>query len=194
MRASPPLAPVDALVTGAARFPGPQAGRAHCAHADSACACWCASRSPATRTIAGVQVVIGDLGDPRMVEHVVAGRAHRLPRRRGDARQLARLRSRHDLGHAQHRRRVCRARHASPGVCELAQRARSRRPRSASATHRSIRATSRIPRLRGAYTQTKLAAERIVRAAMRDRGLSGRDHSPGPDLRSRRRERSRRTA
>ena len=83
------------------RLPGPQAGQALARSRASAYGCWCAARCATYADDVGVQMVIGDLGDPRIVDHAVAGAAYGLPRRRGDARQSARFRGRHRLGHAQ---------------------------------------------------------------------------------------------
>lgn len=172
-----PLPASDVLVTGAAGFLGRAlvselrargrrvrvlVRRAHAGWADDP----------------GVDVVMGDLGDPRIVDHAVAGVAvvyHVGAAMRGGPRDF-------EAGTTWGTRNVVEAclRH---GVSRLAY------VSSLSVLDHAGRQSDEVvdesyrfepqPQARGSYTRTKLDAERFVAAAMRDRGLPAVILRPG---------------
>ena len=126
----------------------------------------------------GIQQVIGDLGDPRIVDHAVAGTAliyHVGAAMRGSARDF-------EAGTSWGTRNIVDAciRHAcqrlvyvsSLSVLDHAGRDENQRLTEDSAYEPH-------PERRGAYTQTKLAAERVVRQAIAERGLPAVIIRPG---------------
>ena len=172
-----PLAPVDALVTGAGGFLGRKLVAALRARGQTV-------RVLLRKPLAvyandpGVQVVIGDLGDPRAVEHVVPGARivyHVGAAMRGSLRDF-------EAGTIWGTRNIVNAcvAHRTQRlvyVSSLSVLDHAGRDPAARLTEESSYEPE--PKLRGAYTQTKLAAEREVRAAMRDRGLSAVIIRPG---------------
>ncbi|HNR91885.1 MAG TPA: NAD-dependent epimerase/dehydratase family protein [Dokdonella sp.] len=172
-----PLAPADALVTGAAGFVGRAVVTALRARGQRV-------RVLVRRPIAawvgdeGIQMVVGDLGDPRAVDHAVAGAGivyHVGAAMRGSPRDF-------EAGTTWGTRNVIEAclTHAtsrlvyvsSMSVLDHAGRVEGSVLTEASAYEPQAQR-------RGAYTQTKLAAEQAVRAAIRDRGLPAVIIRPG---------------
>ncbi len=158
------LPPADALVTGAAGFLGRAVVAALRAQGRTVRVL---VRRPvaAFRDDAGIQTVIGDLGDPRIVDHAVAGAGlvyHVGAAMRGGPRDF-------EAGTLWGTRNVldaCR-RHASPRLVYVS---------SMSVFDHAGRRDGEVltedyrfephPQLRGAYTQTKLTAERMVADAI----------------------------
>lgn len=171
------LAPADALVTGAAGFLGRALVAALRARGQTV-------RVLLRRPLAayasdhGIQTVIGDLGDPRIVDHAVAGvrTVHHVgAAMRGGPRDF-------EAGTVWGTRNVidaCR-RHGSARlvyVSSLSVLDHAGRDPAATLTE-----SSRLephPQLRGAYTQTKLSAERAVVAAISEHALPAVILRPG---------------
>ncbi len=172
-----PLDPADALVTGAAGFLGRKLVAALRARGQRVrvlvrkpVAAWAGD--------ADIQMVIGNLGDPRAVDHAVAGAGivyHVGAAMRGSPRDF-------EAGTTWGTRNVIEAclAHAtrrlvyvsSMSVLDHAGRVEG----SVLDEHAALEPQAQR---RGAYTQTKLAAEQAVRAAIRDRGLPAVILRPG---------------
>lgn len=171
------LPPADALVTGAAGFLGK--------------ALVAALRARGTRVrvlvrrpvreyagAEGIVQVIGDLGDPAIVDHAVAGAGvvyHVGAAMKGGPRAF-------EAGTVHGTRNVVDAclRHGNPRLVYVSSMSvfdHAGRDPSGSMVETS--AYEPHPDKRGAYTQTKLAAERIVLDAIRDRGLPAVVIRPG---------------
>jgi predicted dehydrogenase/nucleoside-diphosphate-sugar epimerase len=172
-----PLEPVDALVTGAAGFLG---GRVVAALRARGQRVRVLVRKPVDtwKDDAGVQVVIGDLGDPRIVDHAVDGARivyHVGAAMRGGPRDF-------EAGTRWGTRNVIDAclKHATQRlvyVSSLSVMDHAGRDPQASLNENS--AFEPFPEKRGAYTQTKLAAENMVRAAIDEQHLPAVIIRPG---------------
>jgi 2-alkyl-3-oxoalkanoate reductase len=172
-----PLAPVDALVTGAGGFLGSALVKR--LHADGQTIRVLVRRQPHwAAQLPGVQFVIGDLGDPEIVAHAVAGARtvyHVGAAMRGGAESYR-------AGTTEGVRNVIDAclRHATPRlvyVSSLSVMDHAGRP--ADLVLREDAPYEPQPNLRGLYTQTKLDAERAVLDAMANRGLPAVVLRPG---------------
>ncbi|MET0654199.1 MAG: NAD-dependent epimerase/dehydratase family protein [Pseudoxanthomonas sp.] len=171
------LSPVDALVTGAAGFLGRKlvarlrrqglrvrvlVRRPVAAYADDE----------------GVQMVVGDLGDPRMVAHVVAGVPivyHVGAAMRGSVRDF-------EAGTTWGTRNIveaCLASRTQRLVYVSSMSVFDHAGRDPQGVMTESSALEPHPGLRGAYTQTKLAAERLVQKAIREQGLQAVILRPG---------------
>jgi predicted dehydrogenase/nucleoside-diphosphate-sugar epimerase len=172
-----PLPPVDALVTGAAGFLGRATVKALRARGQSV-------RVLVRRAIAdyasdtGVQVVIGDLGDPRIVDHAVAGARivyHVGAAMRGGPNDF-------EAGTVWGTRNVVDSclRHGTQRlvyVSSLSVFDHAGRDPSVAMTEQSR--FEPHPDRRGAYTQTKLVAEDYVARAIAERQLPAVVLRPG---------------
>ncbi|MET0814351.1 MAG: NAD(P)-dependent oxidoreductase, partial [Pseudoxanthomonas sp.] len=171
------LSPVDALVTGAAGFLGRKlvarlrrqglrvrvlVRRPVAAYADDE----------------GVQMVVGDLGDPRMVAHVVAVVPivyHVGAAMRGSVRDF-------EAGTTWGTRNIveaCLASRTQRLVYVSSMSVFDHAGRDPQGVMTESSALEPHPGLRGAYTQTKLAAERLVQKAIREQGLQAVILRPG---------------
>jgi len=172
-----PLPPVDALVTGAAGFVG-RALVARLRAQGRRVRVLVRRPAPAFVDDPGVQVVVGDLGDPRIVAHAVAGAAcvyHVGAAMRGSVRDF-------EAGTVWGTRNVVNA-------CLESNTPRLVHVSSLSVLDHAGRAPDAVlteaspyephPERRGAYTQTKLAAERIVNDAIREHRLPAVIVRPG---------------
>jgi predicted dehydrogenase/uncharacterized protein YbjT (DUF2867 family) len=171
-----PLAPVDALVTGAAGFLGRALVAALRARGQSVRVL--VRRADPAAESAGIQVVVGDLGDPAIVDHAVQGARvvyHVGAAMRGGPGDF-------EAGTVWGTRNVvdaC-ARHAVERlvyVSSLSVLDHAGRDPAVAVTENS--AFEPWPDRRGAYTQTKLTAEGIVSDAIRERALPAVIVRPG---------------
>ncbi len=171
------LQPVDALVTGAAGFLGRRVVARLRERGDSV-RVLVRRAVPAYAADPGIQMVIGDLGDPRMVDHVVAGARivyHVGAAMRGSARDF-------EAGTTWGTRNMVFACLAHPPerlvyVSSMSVFDHAGRDPSAGMTEAS--ALEPHPEWRGAYTQTKLTAERQVLDAIIAHGLPAVIIRPG---------------
>lgn len=171
------LPPVDALVTGAAGFVGRALVAALRARGQTV-RILVRRADPVAERTTGMQVVVGDLGDPRIVDHAVNGAGvvyHVGAAMRGGPGDF-------EAGTVWGTRNVIDAcvRHragrlvyvSSLSVLDHA----GRDPAVAMTEHSSFEPH---PDKRGSYTQTKLTAELMVSAAMQERALSAVIVRPG---------------
>jgi predicted dehydrogenase/nucleoside-diphosphate-sugar epimerase len=171
------LEPVDVLVTGAAGFLGRRLVKALRARGQRV-------RVLVRRPMAeysqdpGVQVVVGDLGDPRIVDHAIAGATtvyHVGAAMRGSARDF-------EAGTSWGTRNVvdaCLAHGTARLVYVSSLSVLDHAGRAAGDVVDEGYAFEPSPRMRGAYTQTKLAAEQMVVDAIANRGLQAVVLRPG---------------
>jgi predicted dehydrogenase/nucleoside-diphosphate-sugar epimerase len=172
-----PLEPADVLVTGASGFLGRRVVAALRARGERVRVLVRAPHA-ALQATPGLQVVIGDLGDPRIVEHAVAGVRtvyHVGAAMRGDARDF-------EAGTLWGTRNVIDAcvRHMVRKlvyVSSLSVLDHAGRDPAVAVTEASPYEPR--PGERGAYTQTKLAAEAMVIEAIGERGLPAVILRPG---------------
>jgi len=171
------LAPVDALVTGAAGFLGSKLVRALRARGHSVRVLL---RKPnaAFASDSGMQTVIGDLGDPRSVDHAVNGAAvvyHVGAAMKGSVRDF-------EAGTLWGTRNIidaC-ARHGSKCLVYVSSMSVfDHAGRDPAQTMTESSAYEPHPDWRGAYTRTKLIAERAVLDAIRDSALPAVILRPG---------------
>lgn len=171
------LEPVDALVTGAAGFLGRSLVAALRARGQRVRVLVRQPNAELEQTH-DVQVVVGDLGDPRIVEHAVGGARivyHVGAAMRGGPRDF-------EAGTTWGTRNIVAAcmKHRTPRlvyVSSLSVLDHAGRDPAVAMTE-----TSRFepyPEKRGAYTQTKLAAEAMVSDAIRDHALPAVILRPG---------------
>lgn len=172
-----PLAPAEVLVTGAAGFLGRAVVKR--LRAEGRLIRVLVRRAPDwLREDAGIQVVVGDLGEPRIVDHAVAGVQQvfhvgaAMKGGPGDfeagtvwgTRNVVDSCLRHGIGRLVYV--------SSMSVLDHAGRDPARPVTEASALEP-------FPERRGAYTQTKLTAENLVLEAVRTRGLKAVLVRPG---------------
>lgn len=171
------LAPVDTLVTGAAGLLGRALVAALRRRGESV-------RVLVRKPVAayaddpGVQVVVGDLGDPRIVDHAVAGTKlvyHVGAAMKGSLRDF-------EAGTTWGTRNVvdsCLAHRTSRLVYVSSLSVLDHAGRDPAVRVVESSALEPQPQKRGAYTQTKLAAENFVREACASRGLPAVIVRPG---------------
>ena len=172
-----PLPPVDALVTGAAGFLGRKLVEALRAKGQRVRVL---VRNPAAAAKFGadVQVVIGDLGDPRAVDHAVEGATtvyHVGAAMRGGPRAF-------EAGTVWGTRNVvdaCRKHDTKRLVYVSSMSVFDHAGRDTAQTMTENSTLEPHPNWRGAYTQTKLTAETLVVDAIRDQGLRAVVIRPG---------------
>ncbi len=172
-----PLPPADVLVTGAAGFLGRALVKALRARGRSV-RVLVRRADAAFAQDAGIQAVIGDLGDPDIVHHAVAGVRtvfHVGAAMRGDARAF-------EAGTVWGTRNVidaCLAHATARLVYVSSLSVLDHAGRDPAKTLDESSPYEPHPGRRGAYTQTKLAAERMVLDAIRERGLPAVVIRPG---------------
>ncbi len=172
-----PLEPVDALVTGAAGFLGSALLKRLVAEGQSVRVL--VRRPPSwLAALPGVQVVIGDLGDPAIVEHAVAGARtvyHLGAAMRGGAESFR-------AGTTVAVRNViesCLKHHTQRLVYVSSLSVMDHAGRPDDRVLREDSPYEPLPGLRGLYTQTKLDAERAVLDAIATRALPAVMLRPG---------------
>lgn len=171
------LEPVDALVTGASGFLGRALVSALRARGQRVRVL---VRRPlhAHAQEPGMQVVVGDLGDPRIVAHAVAGVDtvyHVGAAMRGGPREF-------EAGTVWGTRNVvaaCREHGCRRLVYVSSLSVLDHAGRTPDATLTEASAYEPHPQLRGAYTRTKLTAEHLVREAIRNHALPAVIIRPG---------------
>ncbi len=171
------LAPVDALVTGATGFLGSALVKRLCADGQSV-RVFVRRKTAWLEQLPGVQVVIGDLGDPDIVSHAVAGARTVYAvgaAMKGGAESFR-------AGTTEGVRNVVEAclRHATERlvyVSSLSVVDHAGRPKDL--VLREDAPYEPQPKSRGIYTQTKLDAERAVLDAIASRGLRAVVVRPG---------------
>ncbi len=172
-----PLAPADALVTGAAGFLGRALVKALRARGRSV-RVLVRRADAAFAQDPGVQTVVGDLGDPEIVRHAVAGvrtAFHVGAAMRGGPRAF-------EAGTVWGTRNVvdaCLAHGVERLVYVSSLSVLDHAGRDPAVAVDEASALEPHPQRRGAYTQTKLAAERIVLDAIARRGLPAVVIRPG---------------
>lgn len=172
-----PLPPADALVTGAGGFLGRALVASLRAQGQTVRVL---VRRPvaAYADDAGVQTVVGDLGDPRIVDHAVSGvrTVHHVgAAMRGSARDF-------EAGTVWGTRNIvaaCRKQATARLVYVSSLSVFDHAGRIEGSTLDEHAALEPHPQLRGAYTRTKLAAERMVLDAVRDHALPAVVIRPG---------------
>ena len=171
------LAPVDALVTGAAGFLGRRVV-ARLREQDRTVRVLVRRAVPAYANDPGIQTVIGDLGDPRIVDHAVRGAAtvyHVGAAMRGGPRDF-------EAGTTWGTRNVveaCMAHGSQRLVYVSSMSVYDHAGRDPAAKMTEASAFEPHPEWRGAYTRTKLDAEECVRNAIDNRGLPAVILRPG---------------
>ena len=173
-----PLPSADVLVTGAAGFLGRALVAALRARGKRVRVLVRRTPGPGWADDPQVDVVLGDLGDPRIVDHAVAGIAtvyHVGAAMRGGPRDF-------EAGTTWGTRNVVESclRHSVPRLAYVSSLSvldhAGRRP--GEVVDETYRLEPR-PQARGSYTRTKLDAEQVVAAAVRDRGLPAVILRPG---------------
>lgn len=171
------LPPADALVTGAAGFLGRKLVARLRAQGKTVRVL---VRKPvaAYASDAGIQMVVGDLGEPRMVMHAVAGARivyHVGAAMRGSVRDF-------EAGTTWGTRNMiaaCLAAKPERLVYVSSMSVFDHAGRDPKGTMTESSALEPSPQLRGAYTQTKLDAERVVQKAIAEQGLPAVILRPG---------------
>ena len=171
------LPPADALVTGAAGFLGRRLV-ARLREQGRTVRVLVRRPVPAYANDSGIQTVVGDLGDPRIVEHAVRGAAvvyHVGAAMRGGPRDF-------EAGTVWGTRNVveaCLAHATRKLVYVSSMSVYDHAGRDPAAKMTEASAFEPHPEWRGAYTRTKLDAERCVRDAIDARGLPAVILRPG---------------
>lgn len=171
------LPPVDALVTGANGFLGTRVVRAL---REKGVSVRVLVRRPVPAYAAdpGIQIVTGDLGDPDIVSHAVSGASvvyHVGAAMKGGPKDF-------EAGTVWGTRNVVEAclRHGTSRVVYVSSMSVfDHAGRDTRGTMTEASTLEPQPQLRGAYTQTKLTAEHIVRAAITEKGLPAVIIRPG---------------
>lgn len=171
-----PLEPVDALVTGASGFVGRALLQALRRNGQSVRVL--VRRADARIAMLANQVVVGDLGDPRIVDHAVQGARvvyHVGAAMGGSPREF-------EAATVWGTRNVVDAclRHITPKLVYVSSMSvLDHAGRDPSRPIDEDAALEPYPERRGSYTQTKLVAENYVREAIRERGLAAVVVRPG---------------
>jgi nucleoside-diphosphate-sugar epimerase len=172
-----PLAPVDALVTGAGGFLGRALVAALRARGNSV-RVLLRKPSAALAADSGIQTVLGDLGEPAIVDHAVAGARvvyHVGAAMKGWPQEF-------EAGTVWGTRNViesCRKHATQRLVYVSSMSVYDHAGRDPAATMNENSAFEPHPTWRGAYTRTKLVAERMVADAIREHALPAVIIRPG---------------